>query len=188
MEPVKIIKNFLIENTPENGVVIKQRKRLYFSAFMMDELDQYIADNYDALKAEGALSFKIPNEVKTANKWATCDTDYVVIASFPAVDMPPRGFLEDFDIGINYKRFFDYKDLTDVNGTPAINCKLSMSFDTLDGDKMQNSIIEHYMAYLVWSVTTIDVDPEVSYPTNYVSNDIYQKVALLLPTLEALKK
>lgn len=188
MEPVKVIKNFLIEDNGENGIVIKQRKRLYFSAFMMDELDQYIADNYAVLKAEGALSFKMPSEVKRVNTWATCNTDYTVIATFPAVsNVEKKGLFEDLDLDINYKRFFDYKDLTDIDGKPAINCRFSISFDTVNGDEIEISILKHYASYLALGITTVDLDS--IFATNYISNDIQQTVLLPTPTptLETLE-
>lgn len=167
MKPVKILNNFLIENNGEEGVVIKQRKRLYVSAFKSNELDQYIADNFNILTAEGATSFRMPSEVKRVSEWTICNTDYQAVANLPPVNVVNT--MEDLDIGVGYTRFFDYKNLTTIDGKPAINYEFYITFDSMDSEEMLASILNHYESYLALGITTVDY--QYSSFTNYVSND-----------------
>lgn len=187
MKPSQISANFWIDNSPENGVVIKKKKKFFYSSFMMEELDQYMADNYDLLKAEGSIDFHIPTKVKTTNEWTTTDTNYFVIGTFP--EFIPKNTivdrkLEDFDIGIPYKRFFSKKTLTDVDGQHGVECEFYIVFDSSNPEEMELSILTHYESYVrmgIIKITVINANYGVS---NYGTQPITMTTLLPYPNTE----
>jgi len=180
MKVSQISSKFLIENNPE-GVIIKKNKKFYYSSFMVDELDQYLADNYDLLKAEGALDFHIESTLKRTNQWTVTETDYVVIGTFPAFTDAEKK-LEDFDIGIGYKRFFTQKTLTDIDGKHGVECKFYIAFDSSSPDEMEFSILTHYQSFLSMGVTSVTMLNDEYGVSNYASNNIVMSTLLPEPT------
>jgi len=164
-----------------SGIVIKKNKTLYFSGFMMDELDQYLADNYDLLKAEGATYFRISNNVKSINEWTMCDTNYTVIATFPSIPAERISErIEDFDIDVNYKRFFREKTLTEIDGKPAVRCNFYIAFESMNPEEMEIALLRHYESFLALGITQISMNGyNIS---NYRSDDIIMTILLPEPT------
>lgn len=187
MKPSQISSNFWIENSPENGVVIRKKKKFFYSAFMMDKLDQYMADNYALLKAEGSIDFHISTRVKYTNEWTTTDTNYVIVDTFPEF-IPKKTTIErnfeDFDIGIPYKRFFTKKTLADVNGQQGVECEFYIAFDSSSPDEMEASILTHYESYVrmgAIEITMINSNYGVS---NYGTQPITMTTLLPYPNTE----
>jgi hypothetical protein len=180
MKVSQISSKFLIENNPE-GVVIKKNKKFYYSSFMVDQIDQYLADNYDLLKAEGALDFHIESTIKRTNEWTVTETDYIIIGTFPAFTDAEKK-LEDFDIGVSYKRFFIQKTLTDIDGQHGIESKFYIVFDSSSPDEMELSILTHYYSFLSMGVTSVTMLNDQYGISNYASNNIVMSYLLPEPT------